>query len=348
MPASYDTLIYLGSRPSTHLNLLHCYHTQEQQMLSFLKRSNSTTAQHSSSVSQLTLNAFFDDHYYPHAKASKRLAYHDWSVYNTHIREQLGQYKLDELTNPVLDVWVRQQVLREYKRSTINKHIHLMNRMLNLARHWGHITGYSKHQQNIKKLATGDYTQRFLSEPEINRLLKACRSSSNPFLYPFVQLLLLTGARNGEARLMRWRDVDAVNRIWTVPRSKNGRSRRIVLSSAALAVLDSTRDQATRLNLPTKPDCYVFTNPQTRSAYYSFYASWFSARDQADLNDVRIHDLRHTYASMLINKGVSLYEVQTLLGHSSIQMTQRYAHLEPNLLHQRTEIVSDAISKLSI
>ena len=317
-------------------------------MISFFRQTKTTDLQRSSTAPLLTLNAFFDQHYFPHAKATKRLSYHDWSIYNTHMREQLGSYTLDELTNPVLDVWVREQVVKGYKRSTINKHIHLVNRMLNLARHWGHIMGYSKQQQNLKKLATGDYTQRFLSETEIDSLLKACRANSNPFLYLFVQLLLLTGARKGEARLMRWRDVDTVKRIWTVPRSKNGRSRRIVLSSAALKVIDDTQSKATHLDLPTKPECYVFTNPQTRTAYHSFYAAWFVARNRADLSDVRIHDLRHTYASMLINSGVSLYEVQTLLGHSSMQMTQRYAHLEPNLLHQRTEIVSKTISDLGI
>jgi site-specific recombinase XerD len=58
---------------------------------------------------------------------------------------------------------------------------------------------------------------------------------------------------------------------------------------------------------------------------------------------VRIHDLRHTYASLLINNGVSLYEVQELLGHSSSAMTQRYAHLQPNQLRSRTEIVSQIV-----
>ena len=67
--------------------------------------------------------------------------------------------------------------------------------------------------------------------------------------------------------------------------------------------------------------------------------SWYAARSLADLQDVRVHDLRHTFASLLINKGVSIYEVQKLLGHSSIQMTQRYAHLSPNTLAERAELV---------
>jgi integrase len=197
-------------------------------------------------------------------------------------------------------------------------------------------------------LNIGDHTQRFLTQDEIERLLKASRASRHPFLHLFVQLLLLTGARKGEARHMRWRDVDLNKRVWTVPRSKNGRSRHVILSAAAVTVLNDTRIAAEHLMLPTTKDQYVFTNPRTRTAYHSFYASWFIARDLADLEGLRIHDLRHTYASTLINNDVTLYEVQTLLGHSSLQMTQRYAHLEPNLLHQRTELVSAVVTGKSI
>lgn len=295
----------------------------------------------------ISLNKFFDEQYYPHALTSKRLPHYDLNIYNTHIRNKFGELSLEEISNQILDSWVQGQISGGYKISTINKHIHLMNRLLNLARRWGVITKLSRYQQNIKKLPEGDYTQRFLNIDEIKLILKACSQSKNPYLYLFVKLLLLTGARKGEARLMRWRDIDIYNRIWKVPRSKNGRSRHIILSSEAVRVLADTKAKALNMGLPTKSDCYVFTNPKTQTAYYSFYASWFNARDKAGLSGIRIHDLRHTYASMLINKGVSLYEVQTLLGHSSIQMTQRYAHLEPNLLHERTEIVSDAMYRLN-
>jgi integrase len=95
--------------------------------------------------------------------------------------------------------------------------------------------------------------------------------------------------------------------------------------------------------LPVVPAAPVFTNPKTRRAYNSFYLSWYAVRSVAGLDDVRIHDLRHTFASVLINKGVSIYEVQRLLGHSSVQMTQRYAHLAPNTLADCAEIVSDLV-----
>lgn len=317
-------------------------------MISFFKRSKSTDDKRNNIDDQITVNAFFDDHYFPHAQATKRITIHDWSIYNKHMRPSLGRYLMCDLTNPVLDIWVREQLLTGYQRSTINKHIHLMNRMLHLARHWGHIAAQNPFQHNLKKLTVGDYTQRFLSEAEIEQLLKACRASRHPYLYLIVQLLLLTGARKGEARLACWKHVDLHKRLWTVPRSKNGRSRRIVLSSAAVDVLHAVRLKSEDLLLPTKPDDYLFINPITRTAYHSYDTAWFKTRAEAGLENVRMHDLRHTYASLLINKGVSLYEVQTLLGHSSLQMTQRYAHLEPDLLHKRTELLSNVISKSRI
>ena len=147
---------------------------------------------------------------------------------------------------------------------------------------------------------------------------------------------------------MRWCDCDFDKRIWTVPRSKNGRSRRIVLNDAAVSVLLAAGQVAERFGLTVGGAEYVFQNPRTKTAYQSFYASWYIARDAAELDDVRIHDLRHTFASLLVNKGVSLYEVQTLLGHGSVQMTQRYAHLAPDLLHRRVQLVGDIVGDKSI
>lgn len=296
---------------------------------------------------RLTLNQFFDQHYFPHAKATTKQHHHAFSIYNTHLRLRMGEYALDDLKTAVLDVWVREQIVAGYQRSTINKHIHLMNRLLNLARSWKYIE-FDRDQQPIKRLSIGDHKQRFLSSAEIEQLLKQCKRSTHPYLYLFIKLLLLTGARKGEALAVRWCDVNFDKRVWTVPRSKNGRSRRIVLNDSAVETVLAAGSVAERFGLAVGGDAYVFQNPRTQSCYQSFYAAWYVARDAAGLEDVRIHDLRHTFASLLVNKGVSLYEVQTLLGHSSIQMTQRYAHLAPDLLHRRAQIVSDIVGSSSI
>ena len=72
---------------------------------------------------------------------------------------------------------------------------------------------------------------------------------------------------------------------------------------------------------------YLFASPKTKKPYVSIFNSWNTARIKAGLPEVRIHDLRHTYESSLVNAKCSLYEVQMLLGHSTAKMTQRYAHL---------------------
>jgi len=77
---------------------------------------------------------------------------------------------------------------------------------------------------------------------------------------------------------------------------------------------------------------FVFPNPKSKKPYCSIYNSWNSARKTVGLRDVRIHDLRHSFASFLVNAGRSLYEVQKILGHTQIKTTQRYAHLSQDTL----------------
>ena len=292
----------------------------------------------------ITLSAFFDTHYYPYAQATKRRPELDRFIFDKHIRTKIGDFMLQNLTANILDQWVLGHVHQNYKASTINKHIFLLNRLLNVAEHWGFLEDNKFKRRRIKQLRIGDHVQRFLSESEIKTLVAQCKKDPHPHIALFVQLLLLTGARKSEARLMKWSYVDQNSRIWTVPLSKNGKKRRITLSNAALHVLEDARILNSSLNLSITGDDFVFINPKTGASYQSFYAAWHRIRDKIGLNDVRIHDLRHTYASLLINKGASIYEVQKLLGHHHISMTERYAHLLPDTLRQRVDLLSDIVS----
>ena len=294
-------------------------------------------------TSDLTLNTFFDEHYYPYAKVTKRRPELDKFIFDKHVRVQIGGLMLSELTPTILDRWVMNHVAGDYKASTINKHIFLLNRLLNVAEYWGYLDENRFKKRRIKQLRIGDQPQRFLSQDEIRKLLAACKYDPHPHIALFVQLLLLSGARKSEARLMKWSYVETTSGLWTVPLSKNGKKRRITLSKAALNVLDETRALNCALNLPTGENDYVFINPRTGQNYHSFYAAWHRIRKQIGLDSVRIHDLRHTYASLLINNGASIYEVQKLLGHHHISMTERYAHLLPDTLQQRVETLSSLV-----
>jgi integrase len=260
------------------------------------------------------------------------------------MRASIGALTFDDLDNNALDTWVRDQVKQRYLPGTINKHIFWVNRLLNLARRWGYIDQNTCEDRLIKRLPMGDYKQRFLTVEEIAKVLKSAQADQHPFMYHILKLLILTGARSGEARLARWCDIDLNKRIWTVPVSKNGRARRIVLSGAAVELLHEIRERNAVFHLSTRQGEYVFQNPRFRRPYNCFFSSWERIRQGAGLPNVRIHDLRHTYASLLINKGASLYEVQKLLGHFHISMTERYAHLMPNTLAERVEIVARLVN----
>ena len=152
----------------------------------------------------ITLNEFFDQYYYPHVEITKKRPRHDLLTYDKLFRRSLGMKSLNELDNLTLDKWVHRHIKGDYLPSTINKHIFFMNRMLNRACHWGFIDHNTFRERKIKKLKVGDYKQRFLNREEIVRILNACKGDLHPFLYVFVKLLILTGARKGEARLAKW------------------------------------------------------------------------------------------------------------------------------------------------
>ena len=134
-----------------------------------------------------------------------------------------------------------------------------------------------------------------------------------------LQLLLLTGARKSEILKARWEHIHLEKHLPTVPLSKSNRPRHIVLSDEAVAII--------RL-LPRRPDCpWLFPGRTAGRPLSDIYLFWNHLRRQLNLADVRIHDLRHTFASILVNAGHSLYEVQRLLGHRDPRTTMRYAHL---------------------
>lgn len=293
-----------------------------------------------------TLAEFFDDRYIGYANITKRRPELDRLVFNKHIRPALGHYRLNDLTTQILDDWVSVHINKHYKPGTINKHINYLRRILNVARTWG-ILRKSREELRISiRIPLGDPKQRFLSPDEALRLIRACEDESHPYLCLYIKLLILTGARSSEARLAKWQDFDLVKRVWTVPISKNGRARRIILNEASLRILDDIRARSVSLGFGIAAGDHLFMNPHLKKPYKSFHLAWDRVRTRMGMREVRIHDLRHTYASFLINRGATIYEVQKLLGHHHISMTERYAHLYPDTLQQRVELVSTALADL--
>lgn len=145
-------------------------------------------------------------------------------------------------------------------------------------------------------------------------------------------MLILTGARKREVLDSKWEDFDVERKQWRIPMTKTGRPRHIPLSDGVITLLKTVPRKA---GVP-----YVFANPKTGLPFRSIWNSWTTAREAAGLEDVRLHDLRHSFASFLVNAGRSLYEVQKILGHTQVKTTQRYAHLAQETLLDATNAVS--------
>ena len=288
-------------------------------------------AQRQEMRSSMTMSEFFNDRYLPYIKSYKRSWSTDESVFRNHVAPVLGDSFMDATTNDdVARVLSRASQL--LSAATVNRVLVLMRYMFNLARRW-HITGVVSNptdQQKLKKLS--NHRERFLTETETHQLLKSVNQSPNRMLKYIVPFLLLTGARKREVLDARWCDMDIHRKSWRIPMTKSGRARHVPLSQAALELLE-------RLSKKSHGE-WVFANPKTGKPYVSIFCSWHTARTLVGLEDVRIHDLRHSFASFLVNAGCSLYEVQKILGHSSVSMTQRYSHLSQESLLRAASMAS--------
>ena len=160
---------------------------------------------------------------------------------------------------------------------------------------------------------------RYLSDAERERLVEACRGSDWPGLYPLVVLAISSGARRGELLGLRWKDVDLVARRAILHDTKNGEKRTLPLVRAArdaLAVMP--RRLGSDLLFPALKDP---TKP------FNMYKPWWAAVRAADLEDFKFHDLRHSCASYLAMAGATDVEIADVLGHKTLAMVKRYAHL---------------------
>jgi integrase len=163
---------------------------------------------------------------------------------------------------------------------------------------------------------------RFLSDEERVRLLESCKESSSPYLYPVVVLALSTGMRSGEIMGLTWDNVDLNRGRAILHETKNGERRAVALTGHALELLKElgkVRRIDSNLLFPAKET--KTTKP------IDLRKPWETAVQKTELHDFHFHDLRHSAASYLAMNGASLAEIAEVLGHKTLQMVKRYAHL---------------------
>ena len=283
-----------------------------------------------------TVENFFLQKYLPYVKSYKRSWSTDESMIRNHLVPKLGVLHLGNISPPDVAVFLEQMKSQDYATGTCNRALVLLRFGFELALRWK-IPGVSSNPvKEIKNIKDDNKIERYLTEPQTIELLQAVRQSDSEMLQYIVLFLIYTGARKREVLDARWRDIDWAQRSWRIPKTKSGKIRHIPLSTGAMKVLDHLR---LRIRVGFVDGQAIFANPKTGEPFVSFFYSWNNARIRAGLPDFRIHDLRHSFASYLVNAGRSLYEVQELLGHADIKTTSRYAHLSRDRLVAAVEVV---------
>ena len=285
-----------------------------------------------------TVSEFIHKVYLPYVEGYKRSWKCDRGLLKNHVEPYWGKKYLDQVTKSDL-INLLANHRKTHAPGSCNRLIILIRYMFNTALKNGDV-GITKNPTSGYPLMQEDNKhERYLTTVEAQRLYEELTRSDNQMLKYIIPMLILTGARKREVLDARWEDFDFERRSWRIHTTKLGHPRHVPLSEGAISLLQS---------IPRFNCEWAFPNPKTLKPYVSIYFSWHTARCDAGLSDVRIHDLRHSYASFLVNAGRSLYEVQRLLGHTQIKTTQRYAHLSHDTLLDATNSVNTALGGMFV
>jgi integrase len=281
----------------------------------------------------------------------------------------MGSKKLHEVTPWLIEKWKSKRTKDGIKTATLNRDLNSLKAAFNRAVEWGYLDENPLAQVKPSKV-DGSVTVRYLDSAEYERLCVALdqrqdeirqeRLNANEWRrirgYPLmpdlsavdyvdhlksiVLLALNTGMRRGELFNLQWSDVDLLRKELTVKGdgSKSGQTRHIPLAPEALRVLKGWKPAT------EKPSDLVFPS-KNGTRMDNINKAWRSLMIRAGIANFRFHDLRHTFASWLVQGGTDLYTVRDLLGHHSITMTERYAHLAPE--HKAAAVASLAPPKMA-
>ncbi len=275
------------------------------------------------------MDRFFDEHVRQRLKASTIESYE--LLRRVHLEPAFGKLRLVDMTRDRVSKF---HTKYSHQRYSGNKLLAVLSKFFNWCEANELMTQGSNPCRYVPKYKE-EGRERFLNAEELVRLRfvmataeedgLACKSAVDA-----IRLLLLTGARRDEILKLKWEYVDFALGTLNLPDSKTGK-KSIVLSQAALAVLS---------NLERSKNPFVIPGKKPNAHLVNLKAPWHRIREAAGLPGVRIHDLRHTFASHAINNGAPLELISKLLGHSQLQTTQRYAHLQ----HDRLRDTADAVA----
>jgi len=252
--------------------------------------------------------------------------------YGKHLRAFFGAHRLAEISPKLVVQYKAKRYQDGVKPATINRELAVMKHGFNLAiKEWEWATQNPVARVSVEK--ENNQRDRWLTQEEEVKLLEACPL----WLKDIVMFALNSGMRMGEILSLTWDTVDLFRRTVTILRSKNGDRRTIPLNERIFALLKGkVKGQST-------PSGLVFPSQAgTQRDGHDLRRAFRKALQAVQIQNFHFHDLRHTFATRLVQAGVDLYKVQRLLGHRSPVMTQRYAHHSSESLRDGVNVLDRA------
>jgi len=249
--------------------------------------------------------------------------------------------RLSDITPKVIASYMELRKSEGVAPATINRDLALLSKAFNLAIkqwEWCKINPCSQ----VQRERENNKIDRWLTEEEEKKLLEGAKGYLNGQLVDIIILALNTGMRQSEILNLRWQDVDLFRKIITVRKTKNKVPKVIPLNQSAYKLL-------LRRNKVVNMPGYVFaTRNGTRISKRNLHREFVNALKKAEITNFRFHDLRHTFATRLVQSGIDLYSVARLLGHRDITTTQRYAHHSPESLRSSVEVLDKCYNSVTI
>jgi integrase len=291
-------------------------------------------AQREDTAQVLTVAALARRYLLTHAQAKKKAASlrHDQTILRCHVLPALGERAVAQLTRA--DITALHHGLAD-RPTMANRVLALLSVMCGLAEQWGLRDVGSNPAQGIPRYPETP-RERYLTPEELTRLWRVLEEGQRTQAVNLVGLaalrvLLLTGARVGEILTLRWAVIDWQHGRARLAESKTG-AKTLFLAPEALDVLR---------RMPRLVGCpWCFPSVQAGKHFVALPRLWYRIRREAGLVDVRLHDLRHTFAATAASMGVPLLTIGALLGHRRASSTQRYAHLMPEIADEAARVVA--------
>lgn len=275
---------------------------------------------------------FSADYFERHSKQNNKSWYRTDRPNIKILNAFFGEKLLSDITSDVVETF-KEKRFKEVKPATVQRNLSCLSSIFNKAKQWKRFEGENPVSQ-LPTIKVESIRLRFLDGNEIYRLLESC----DGYLKIIVIVALNTGMRRGEILSLKWQDIHFESGTIHVSNTKSHRSRQVPMNDKVRAALSSAPRHATSNFVFFKKD---------GSAIGDIKKSYATALKKAGIQDACFHTLRHSAASHIVMATSDLYAAKEILGHSTIEMTMRYAHLSPNHKQQAVEALSRRIDAVA-